>query len=402
MKQLVVVFSIVLWVNAFAQKPVINPEPYYEVISKIDVSPNAHLIVKNVNRTIFRGDLQMPVEHMKYYAHRNNAEKHFLAGHYVESIKEYGEAFKYKKPFFKDFYNAWTVITNYKVADSTAFLNILYGSNRFHGDNYYYLRKLNYLVSTDSFFDISYLHRFKSDSFLLPRIPDNEKKVVDSALVKRIAAMTASDQSVRKKRTPRGGIRQADSINRIEVINLFNEFDEISERTCGPAVWNDFNVILLHLTRYDYPDVLRHLYTSMIKGHFENREFACLLDSYINYNLTKQPSSLYYFTSLPSSLMNHAIIPRVDKHTINVVNERRRQIGLDDLNHQVNVLLYTIVHGYELNFYTYFTHDPSSVTPEDAIKIDNYIIERANKENPFGIIVMSKDKIIYDIDFSGR
>lgn len=112
------------------------------------------------------------------------------------------------------------------------------------------------------------------------------------------------------------------------------------------------------------------MYKDVLKGNFDNRQFASLVDSYYSNNVSGDRTESYYYTASAYPLFTQFVIPELDPNLVKEVNERRQHIGLESLENQYRKQLYNFKYGYkDYEFYQFFTYYPTEefCTEEEKI-----------------------------------
>ena len=122
--------------------------------------------------------------------------------------------------------------------------------------------------------------------------------------------MSESDQGSRNNRS---GIKNADVSNYNSILKLYKEYKEISELTIGSWPMENLKVMFLHFSRYENKEWIELLQTEVMKGNFDNRTFASLVDSYIENNIESDVTKSYYLSNIGYAHHTKYSIPSIEK-----------------------------------------------------------------------------------------
>jgi hypothetical protein len=332
-----------------------------------------------------------------YYKHIDKAENLIIDKKHKEALVEYCNAFNYKVPFFRDFMNAGKLITKFKLNDSLLLRKFLITSKKYAPYKYSVKDRVEYWQKMDTIYKTSYLDFFKSDPSL-ENISFAGK--IDSTLIKKIFSMSESDQGSRNNRS---GIKDADESNYESVLKLYKEYKEISELTIGQWPMQKLKIMFLHFSRYENNEWIDLLQAEVMKGNFDNRTFASLVDSYIENNIESDVTKSYFLSNIGYAHHTKYCIPSIEKKLIDEVNKRRAEIYLDPVESQQRKQLYNFRNGYgDFMFYSFFSYDPmhpdSTISEAEAIEREKKFIENLKVNYPV-LKIYHKNKMNYDIDF---
>lgn len=343
-----------------------------------------------INKNIIKNDSVN-----KYYYYVSKAENLIIKNKNKDALEEYLNAFEYKVPFYRDYFNASHLITHFKIIDSLLLKKFFILSGKI--SSLTVKDRIEYLQSKDPTFNLGFLNRFKTDTCF------NKYKNInrlDSSLIKQINNMIQRDQDIR---TGKILIKETDSRNLKDVLDLYKNNDEISERTVGKNGMTYIYIMILHFSRYNTNEWIKILFQQVMLGNFDNRVFASLIDSYIDNNFDSDPTKSYYLTSIAFPHHDKYIIPKIDITSIEETDKRRKQIYLETVTEQQNKQLYNYRQGYEnFEFYQFFSYDPispdSNVSESEALEMQKKFIEQKRRTYP-ELIIKDKQGFSYDIDF---
>jgi hypothetical protein len=332
-----------------------------------------------------------------YYQHIGKAENLIIDKKYKEALTEYCNAFDCKVPFFRDFINTTKLITKFKINDSLLLRKFFIASQKYAPYKNAVKDRVEYLQKIDTIYKTSYLDFFKVDPSL-ENISFAGK--MDSALIRKIFSMSDSDQG---SRINKSGIKNADESNYDSILKLYKEYKEISELTIGQWPMENLKIMFLHFCRYENKEWIDLLQTEVMKGNFDNRTFAWLVDSYIENNMEPDVTKSYYLSYIGYAHHTKYCIPSIEKKLIDEVNKRRAEIYLDPVESQQRKQLYNFRNGYEdFMFYSFFSYDPmhpdSTISEVEAVEQEKEFIENLKMKYPV-LKTFEKSKINYDIDF---
>lgn len=359
---------------------------------KLEVYDNSEQIKALVKRPAFQNP-----KLKTYYDHIDKAETYVIDKKYKEALTEYCNAFDYKVPFFRDFMNARTLITKFKIADSLLLRKFLITSQKYTPNKISVKDRVEYFQKIDTIFKTSYLDFFKTDTSM-QNISFAGK--IDSTLIRKIFSISGTDQASRKNRS---GIKNADESNYESVLKLYKEYKEISELTIGQWPMENLRIMFLHFSRYDDKKWIDLLQKEVMKGNFDNRTFASLIDSYIENNIEADLTKSYYLTNIGYAHHTKYMIPSIDRKQIAETNKRRAEIYLEPVESQQRKQLYNYRNGFEdFNLYFFFSYDPmypdSTITEAEALEKEKEFIEDLQQKYP-KIEIYDRNKTNYDIDF---
>lgn len=277
--------------------------PLFSEKIKIETNPQQF---KFSTRSSIGGFVQL------YNQHVSKAEDFIIQSNIDSALFYYKEAFKQKSPEFKDYRNA------------------------------------NKVLATS----LTGMHQEPHSLFQY-----NNSSNTDKIAANQIDSIFNLDQKARHNNL---GIAAQDSANYLFLNALFCS-KTISEQTIGFNKMQNVNIILLHLSRYAYfESTLDILYKEVLKGNFDNRQFASLVDSYYSNTISGDRIESYYYTTSAYPLFTQFIISELDPDLVKEVNERRRHIGLESLENQYRKQFYNFKHGYEdYEFYQFFSYYPA-------------------------------------------
>ena len=332
-----------------------------------------------------------------YYEHIDKAENMIIDKKFKEALAEYCNAFDYKVPFFRDYMNAGKLITNYKVMDSLLIRKFLIASQKVSSNKHPLNNKIEYLQNQDTIFKTSYLDFFKVDPSLENISFAGE---IDSTLIRKIYLMSESDQGSRNNRS---GIKNADESNYDSILKLYKEYKEISELTIGSWPMENLKVMFLHFSRYENKEWIDLLQTEVMKGNFDNRTFASLVDSYIENNIESDPAKSYFLSNIAFAHYRKYLIPKINKKSAEEANKRRQEFYLEPIELQQRKQIYNFRNSYEeFGFYYYFGYDPffpeTDVKEERVVPEENKFIEEIKSKYP-ELMIFEKQGENYNIEF---
>ena len=248
-----------------------------------------------------------------YYQWISKAENTVISAQFDSSYNYYHLAFQLKSPPFKDYRNATNVANKLSKSNQPSF----------------------------------------SDS--LPQFKNTGK--TDEKSSYQIDSIFQLDQLARSNNN---NIGLQDSSNYLFLKNLFST-KTLSEETIGFNNMQNLITILLHLSRYPhFNNLLIIMYKDVLKGNFDNRQFASLVDSYYSNIISGDRTKSYYYTASAYPLFTQFVIPELDPNLVKEVNERRQHIGLESLENQYRKQFYNFKHGYkDYEFYQFFSYYPA-------------------------------------------
>ena len=298
----------------------------------------------------------------KYYKYVSDAEMAIIEGDYTKSLAAYCNAFDYTYPFLRDYINASRLVSKFHVLDSTLHSRLLATSNRIFTQANMHKKILQNLMNKDTVFHKSYVHSLM-ESPLLTQIKPNTK--IDSTLINHIDSLTSLDRYVRLEDKTRIGIQ--DSLNYVAIKELYKKYPEISERTVGRKGMQNLYLMFLHISRYAYKDWIPIIKKETLKGHFDNRQFAALVDFYVKNIIRDEEGKSIYMTEMAYPVYTQYIIPIYNRQKMEAVNKQRSKMFLESLERQQIKQLYNFRNGYQMfNFYEYFTLLPPYAFQPDS------------------------------------
>lgn len=260
---------------------------------------------------------------MRYYNLVTKAENFMLDQIYDSSYYCYKAAFQYKWPYSRDHRNAKTV--QQLLANSRP--------------------------------------KILSDSL----VPVEENPKIDKVASRQLDSIFQLDQSVRIEGAD---IAVQDSLNYLSVTKLL-ESKVLSEKTIGINSMRNFEIILLHLSRYpNFINLLNTLYKSVLSGALDNKQFASLADSYYVNFWSESHMDKFYHTSTAYPIFQQFVIPYMQDNLEVKINTKRALIGLERLEDQYKKQFYNFKYGYkDFEFYQFFSYFPSeeSCTEEEKV-----------------------------------
>ncbi len=250
---------------------------------------------------------------LKYYQWVFKAESYIITNQPDSSVAAYLNAFRLKRPSFRDFRNARSGWKQMGTEDSTTIKEIV---------------------------DLR-----------------NSSVLKNQELANQIDSISQLDQSVR---TEKGGIGVQDSLNHIFVLNMYNNY-VVSEETIGVNGMTNLGIVLLHLSRYPrFKDLIDKLWLEVLIGNMDNRTFANLVDTYYEYNISYSKTNSYYMTHSIFPVFSQFLFPNLDSDFINEIDKKRMVIGLEGIQDQYKKQFYNFKNGYrEYEFYQFFNYFPS-------------------------------------------
>lgn len=296
------------------------------------------------NRLIFGGDkilLQSPTHKLtldegsqdssvaRYYQNIYRAENHILAGNYYDCIKSYAEAFRHKIPFHCDYRNAWNVVLNHKINDTLLIRQLMSGVYPLFNKKSFIEAKYKELGESNIISD-------KALKSILAGLDvqkyENSKDPFNRNLYNRIDSVFKADSM---SRAGLSNIFKTDSFNIERLNKIFDTGIEISEQTIGINLMRMFEVVCWHLVRYKNEKLIKHLHKSVLAGHFNNRYFATLLDSYTLHN---ESIDLFYSPYKTNTIFitdSNFYFLRQEKAEEEKIDMERKKIYLEGIKSQV-------------------------------------------------------------------
>jgi hypothetical protein len=311
-----------------------------EIISDC-VNDDSESIEYDIFKTpVFENNVTIDENLRSYYKIIHEAEQAIIESNYLQASHLYLEAFKYRKPFFKDYFNLKNIL------------------------------KLDTLVNKEMIQILAAKkYRFNPE---------------DTMLYNKIDSIFSLDQA---SRNSNNSIKTQDSLNNVFLVKLYSKKTKLNERTIGANGITKLITILLHLSRYKSFDKLdEYLFQATLDGDFRNRDFAFLVDSYVKNNSILDKSQSYYCTDCAIPIFSKFIIPPIDSLSLIKYNNNRKSIYLEQVNEQFNKQYYNFKNGYELvNFYEIISMFPTEKSiPESQkhkfLNQENKIIEELKQK----------------------
>lgn len=205
-------------------------------------------------------------------------------------------------------------------------------------------------------------------------VPAEENPKIDKVASRQLDSIFQLDQSVRIEGV---GIGVQDSANYLFVMKLL-ESKVLSEKTIGINSMRNFEIILLHLSRYPYfINLLNTLYKSVHSGAMDNKQFASLADSYYSNFLSESHMDKFYHTASAYPIFRQFVIPYMQGYSEVRINTKRALIGLESLEEQYKKQFFNFRNGYkDFDFYQFFTYFPSEEFCTEEEKTDYVEKER--------------------------
>lgn len=188
-------------------------------------------------------------------------------------------------------------------------------------------------------------------------IPIEENPKIDIVAARQVDSIFQLDQSARMNGV---GIAAQDSANYLFVTKLL-ETKILSEKTMGINSMRNFEIILLHLSRYpNFINLLNALYKSVHSGAMDNKQFASLADAYHGNFLSESLLDNYYYTDTTYPVFQQFVMPYMTDYSQALINKKRALIGLESLEDQYRKQFYNFKNGYkDFDFYQFFTYFPA-------------------------------------------
>ena len=315
---------------------------------------------------------------VNYYRHVYKAEKFILKNNLLAALKEYNLAFRYHRPFVLDRSNARTCILKYpRVIDKQVlkdYYALIFGSEEYASWSFGKLieKKPEYKI-LDLKNDLSTLNYNKVDYFN-----------VDSLLLSKLKIIEERDQT-NFRNLEYQELKQIDSMNLTQLMDLYRESDEISERTVHKEGMNIIESVIHHCSRYGWDQWIEVLYRDVKRGYYPSFAFADHIDNYFKNNLSVHGRNSYeclikvYMTETAFPL--HSRFVYLDKLANSQPKRHvdlRSQIYLGDYSEQLGKYLFNFKRSLEdrdfflnntMDYNFYPANDDGSLSDE-AIKFD--------------------------------
>lgn len=337
----------------------------------------------------------------QYYKYISEAELAIIEGDFTKGLSAYCDAFDYKLPFWRDYLNASYLISDYQVLDSLLLQRFLYAANKLYYVPKIHKKILDRLLGQDSLFHQSYVYHFKNDP-KLDTVPYNTK--IDSSLIAIVDSLEAIDQT--NLRQDRMNLGQRDAITYAGLLQLYKKHPLISEETIGKNGMLKLELIWIHVCRYPHTDWISLLKEEVLKGNFDNRVFANLVDYHMQYNISIKKEHQVFMMEMAYPVYTKYAIPQYKKETLATANHWRKQLFLEPIEQQQIKQLYNFRKGYDpFEFYTFFSILPSYIYEPDSemwLKQEANFIEELDQVHEHFSVYDIKDNN-YDINIeSGR
>jgi hypothetical protein len=337
--------------------------------------------------------LAQPAMNIKaYYEYTNQAENAIIEKNYQKALSFYCQAFEKRESFYRDYLNAWYICRNYNLTDSAMVMTLFKERKRKSKTKQSINDYIKWTIENYPAFDTSFMYSFmKMNTFDV--IPN---KKTNTILNNKIDSIFELDQFVRI--SDKKNIRQQDSLNLKAVLNLYQEYETINEQTTSKNSMQRLSTIFLHLSRYENDSWIDLLYKETLKGNFDNRAYAQLLDSYWS-NQNKDTN--LFLSNFGYPLYDKYAIPVLDKSILAEVNKKRKTIMLCSVKEQQKKQLWNFRHGFDVEFFQFFSYFESYPDmPESAIKQtierqDAFIKDLNSKYK--SLLIFNKHSDNYDI-----
>jgi hypothetical protein len=264
---------------------------------------------------------QMTDSVLKYYHFKNVAELAILDSNYREANENYKLAFQYKKPNLLDVCNAFFVA--YEVEDSnqcqSTFTDLVLHGVRGNFLNLAYIKSVR---EQPRFINI--YSRYDSLTAL-------ENKIVNWDYIKLLNSLYHYDQDYREQHKSPDSIVARDLNNINEIKNAMAKYGYPCYENVGmyedsyegwPQYFSTTWLILLH-TRHLSQDLNKLLLQALNSGQMAPDDYAAIIDM--------QEKEQKYHTFLKKKINTDSTVSLVLPENYQIVDERRRKIGLADL-----------------------------------------------------------------------
>ena len=334
----------------------------------------------------------------EYYENVRLAENAIVKNDTILAINYYMEAFKYKRPFMRDYLNAKFLYSSKPIVDSIILLK-LYQISRSNSEiDRNYDEYIDKLVQERPELNTTFIKSWKRER-TIQKFPINIK--LDTNLRNEIIGMFELEQKLRlsgKKFT------DIDSSNLYKIINLYKKYDDISEQTIGDAMeW--INLMLFHASRYKMPEWIPIIGNQVMKGNFPNKWYARLIDSYIKWNVSPEKNASYFYYDSGYPLYSkYLLLKESDMLFLENVNKRRFKFFMDSWEEQQQKQLWNFRHQFRISFYSFFNYVISASPNDTPIQIElgekkqtDFINDFKLKNGENSFIIYSNDSQDYEI-----
>lgn len=335
---------------------------------------------EHLNRLNKKYPSKISVEY--YYKHIHKAESFVLKNNLVGALEQYNAAFEYHKPFMLDLSNARTCIYEYPKIIEKPVLIAYY--RQVSGTAEWATKSYERLISKKPEYAAQDL---KGD---LASIAYNDHVYfdVDSMLLDKLKDIGERDQTNFRDLEYKE-LRHIDSTNLFQLLELYGNFDEISERTVHKEGMNVIQSVIHHSSRYEWDHWIEILYKDVKRGYYSAYEFADHVDNYFKNNISRycrnpeETLRKVYLTE--STYPLHGRFVYFDK-LLNGVPQKhvdlRTHIYLEDYTDQVRKNFYNFKRSIDdrafflknTMSYDFYPLDESGSLSKDAIKFDKAFV----------------------------
>ncbi len=342
----------------------------------------------------------------KYYQHIHRAEYYLLQHNLKQAFSSYAKAFQYHRPFILDNANAYKCLRKFPGLMDQQALLYYYRANNASADDMKFrfesLAEYNPAYNNASLRELLLAEEYSAASYF----------DIDSTLLTELNMIDERDQT-NNRQLDASALLEIVSSNLPDLLELYRNYPEISERTVHSDGMNAIYLTLLHNSRYPNADWIEPIYRDVKRGFFPAKKFADLIDSYYKNNYSQDAQTILectnkiYMTETVYHLHGSFVyFDEMLSHQPKLNLALREEIYLDTYQSQLRKYFYNFKNAHKsgtfhlkvANSYDYFGIAKDGSISQDASTFDEeFIAEIEDLYFNYGLKIVTRKNNIRDL-----